>query len=321
MQRDKSLDLAKGIAIILVMYGHLRYTVLNMDTLYGWIYSFHMPFFIYITGLLTGLKTEKKSDQLWSKIKKILFPYLIWNVVGYVISIVLRIQQMTVSQFIHGLVFGDNLKCNLPTWYLLSYFWVALFAIYVLPLLDTIWKLIAADVISIGLVFGISFFPDMRVYFRLKGAIVLLPFFIMGYLVKKIDFKLPWWLIPILLYAGFKMERLNAVRSWRSVTVGNGDICVPYLYLGSAVCTILAMTAICSYLAKIPGSGIIGILGRHTLFILCTHWVIGNVLVMYMDYGNSLFLGVLFIECVFVGVFEMVAYLQMKGKINAGQKT
>jgi fucose 4-O-acetylase-like acetyltransferase len=320
MQRDKSLDLAKGIAIILVLYGHLRYTVLNMDTLYGWIYSFHMPFFIYITGLLSNTKMEKRSVQLWNKIKKIILPYVIWNVVGFGVNCVFRIQQMTVYQFVHGVVFGDNLKCNLPTWYLLSYFWIALFAICVLPLLDATWKIIAAEAAAVGLVFGISFFPDMQDYFRLKGAIALLPFFIMGYLVKKIDFKLPWWLIPILLYAGFKLERLNAVRSWRSVTVGNGDICVPYLYLGSAVCTILAMTAICSYLAKIPGSGIIGILGKHTLFILCTHWLIGNVLAIYMDYGGLLFLCVFFMECVFVGVFEFIAYLQMEGKINAGQK-
>jgi hypothetical protein len=267
---------------------------------------------------LTSAKTEKKSVQLWSKIKKILFPYFIWNVVGYVISMVLRIQQMTVSQFIHGLVFGDNLKCNLPTWYLLSYFWIAVFTIYVLPLLDTIWKLIAADALSIALVFGISYFPDIPDYFRLKGAFVLLPFFITGYLVKRINFALPWWLTPVLLYAGYKLERLNAVRSWRSVTVGNGDICVPYLYLGSAICTILAMITLCRYLVKIPGSGIIGVLGRHTLFILCTHWVIGNVLAMYMDYGKSLFLGVLFIECVFIGIFELLTHMRMKGQINAG---
>jgi hypothetical protein len=230
---------------------------------------------------------------------------------------VLRLQEMTVYQFVHGLVFGDNLKCNLPTWYLLSYFWIALFIIYVLPFLDTSWKLIAADAVSVLLVFGIAYFSDIPDYFRLKGAIVLLPFFITGYLMKKINFVLPWWLIPVLLYAGYKLERLNAVRSWRSVTVGNGDICVPYLYLGSAICTILALCTLCRYLVKIPGSGIIGVPGRHTLFILCTHWVIGNVLAMYMEYGMQLFVLVLIIECLFIGGFELLTYMRMKGQIDA----
>ena len=73
MKRDKSLDIAKGIAILLMMYGHLRYTYVNMDTLYSWIYSFHMPFFMYITGVLTNKKAENKWNQIKNKSLKILF--------------------------------------------------------------------------------------------------------------------------------------------------------------------------------------------------------------------------------------------------------
>ena len=86
MKRDRTLDIAKGIAILLMMYGHLRYTYLNMDTFYSWIYSFHMPFFMYITGVLTNIKTKDKWSQIKSKVLKIIFPYVIWNIVGFCIN-------------------------------------------------------------------------------------------------------------------------------------------------------------------------------------------------------------------------------------------
>lgn len=304
MERNKSLDIAKGIAIILMMYGHLRYTIWNMDTVYCWIYSFHMPLFIYITGLLTNVKRGQKTVQIWAKIKKILVPYVIWNVIGYVINNILQLDNRTVGQFIHGLIVGDNLNSNLPTWYLLSFCWIAAFSVYILPLLNTVKKLIIADAVAVILVLCMPFFSGMQDYFRIKGVIALAPFFITGYLLKKINFRLPWWLVPVLLYVGFKLGRENAVQSWRYVTVGNGDICVPYLYLLSAICTILAAVELCRYIAMVPGSGLIGIFGKHTLVILCTHWLFGNILSRYMEYGMMLFLIVFVIECVIIAGVE-----------------
>jgi len=282
MKRDKSLDIAKGIAIILMMYGHLRYHYANMDTIYSWIYSFHMPLFIYISGLLTNVKKEKNYLQLWQKIKRILVPYAIWNVVGYYINHVLQLDKRNVPQFIHGLLIGDNLNSNLPTWYLLSFCWITLFAFFILPLLDTVKKLIAADIVAILLVMCLPMVLNTQDFFRLKGFVALLPFFITGYLLKKINFQLPWWLIPLLLYVGFKLGRVNAVQSWRYITVGIGDVCVPYLYLLSAICTTLALVEICKYLSRVPVFEVFGVFGKHTLVILCTHWLLGNILATYM---------------------------------------
>ena len=140
MKRDKTLDIAKGIAIILMMYGHLKYTYANMDKVYCWIYSFHMPLFMYITGCLTSVKTDSKISQVITKAKKILVPYVLWNTMAYLASYIVGFDSRTVGQFLHGLVFGDGLNSNLPTWYLLSLFWISLFAIYVLQLLDTVKK-------------------------------------------------------------------------------------------------------------------------------------------------------------------------------------
>lgn len=111
---------------------------------------------------------------------------------------------------------------------------------------------------------------------------------------------------------GFKLGRVNAKSCGRYVTVGNGDICIPTLYLLSAFLTTLAMIELCKYFAKIPGSGIVGIFGKHTLAILCTHWLIGRVLSVYMEYGKEMFLYVSVIECILVACLEAFGVMKQK---------
>lgn len=312
MRRDKSLDVAKGIAIILMMYGHLRYTYLNMDTTYSWIYSFHMPFFMYITGVLTNVKAGNKWAQIKNKAVKILLPYVIWNTVGFCVNCIFSLESQSIGSFLHGLLFGDDLRGNLPTWYLLAAFWISVLSIFVLPYFDTVKKLIVADVVAIVLVFFTAHFSQLQDYFRWKGTVMLLPFFITGYLLKKIGFRLPWWLIPLFLELGFRLGRHNAVLSWGYVTVGNGTVGRPYLYLASAFCTTIAMVELCRYLAKIQVVQTLGIFGVHSMIILCTHWIFGKVLAQYMEYGVQMFLWIFITECVIIGFCELGKRGEMK---------
>lgn len=61
--RDETIDVLKGIAILLVVLGHIA----AAPKLTSVIYSFHMPLFIFISGylaqhsLLFGKKMPKKS--------------------------------------------------------------------------------------------------------------------------------------------------------------------------------------------------------------------------------------------------------------------
>lgn len=315
MKRDKAIDIAKGIAIILMMYGHLKFTWYNMDNTYGWISSFHMPFFIYITGLLTRVKENGKWQQTVGKAKKVLLPYLIWNVAGYVALAVFQLQTQSVDLFIHGVIFGDNLNSNLPTWYLMSFFWISVFAIWILPKIDTKKGLVVALVLSVILVFGLDYCEQVTDYFRWKGTVALLPFFILGCLLKKIDFKLPWWLIPVCFYIGYKTYRLNAVASYGYVIVGSGTLGKTYLYLISATATTLAMIELCRYMAKIPVLHVFGYFGRHSLIVLCTHWILGVILATKLEYSNSLFICVFLIECIIIAGYEWLG-MRRENKIK-----
>ncbi len=46
LNRDKSIDIARGISILLVLAGHCQYIDLDFKI---WIYSFHMPRFFFLS--------------------------------------------------------------------------------------------------------------------------------------------------------------------------------------------------------------------------------------------------------------------------------
>ena len=74
--RIKYMDYTKGLAIILMIFGH---TMTKIDNLHLWIYSFHMPLFFIVSGMLMQLNCEKnkKNDinKICKKIISIAIPY------------------------------------------------------------------------------------------------------------------------------------------------------------------------------------------------------------------------------------------------------
>lgn len=65
-QRIAYIDLVKGIGILCVLLGHL---IPNDDVVKPAIYSFHMPLFFIVTGILLKKEPIKKSKQVKNSVK------------------------------------------------------------------------------------------------------------------------------------------------------------------------------------------------------------------------------------------------------------
>lgn len=71
------VDISKGITILLMVVGHTKIPTF----LTAWIYSFHMPFFFFISGLLTNWNTDFRSF-VKKKSVSLLIPFFIYSVVN-----------------------------------------------------------------------------------------------------------------------------------------------------------------------------------------------------------------------------------------------
>jgi|GEM_PF-686992 len=119
--RIEYLDIAKGIGIILVIMGHSGFLFDNLKT---YFFSFHMPLFFVISGMLLCVKKEDELDlhSVWSKkLRTMMIPYLWFSgiyMIIYIVNIILG--YMTMADLWQSLVytldwFGDSTLWFLPT--------------------------------------------------------------------------------------------------------------------------------------------------------------------------------------------------------------
>jgi fucose 4-O-acetylase-like acetyltransferase len=90
-ERIDWIDFIKGVAIILVVYGHVVQGAAYGGLLDGWkffqiseafIYSFHMPAFFFVSGMLAGRSLQKGTRIfIRDRLKTLAWPYLIWSVI------------------------------------------------------------------------------------------------------------------------------------------------------------------------------------------------------------------------------------------------
>lgn len=90
------VDVFRGLAIGLVVVGHvlggLSVTTgirdgAQIQPVWDWIYSFHMPAFFWASGLFVGRSYDRLGPRrfLWSKCAALLYPYFLWGILGWAI--------------------------------------------------------------------------------------------------------------------------------------------------------------------------------------------------------------------------------------------
>lgn len=161
--RELLFDNLRGVLIFLVVLGHaLEYFRLANQTaefFYVFIYLFHMPVFIFISGYFS--KQVQKGRK--TAVKTFLIPYLILN---FILSIILllmgKIETITI------------LNPGWTLWYLYCMF---------------IWRLLLPDLIKVrhilifSFIVGIfsGFLTEFGTYMAMARTLGFLPFFLAGY--------------------------------------------------------------------------------------------------------------------------------------------
>lgn len=92
--RLRYIDFAKGVAILLVVMGHIVQYNLKGDSankIFNFIYSFHMPLFFFLSGYVAALRYEGVCfERVLTFIKKkfisLLVPFLTW---GFLLNLLL----------------------------------------------------------------------------------------------------------------------------------------------------------------------------------------------------------------------------------------
>jgi len=146
------LDKAKGLLIILMVYGH----VVNHGYIRDVLYCFHMPAFFVISGILlhyTNGYQRKPWDVLVSRLYAFGIPFLFYEATGPITDIILNGALLNIKGYIYNTI---TLSLNNKT----------------------MWFLIALFLIEVSFVILLRFLPNARIIISISVLLHLLSFII-----------------------------------------------------------------------------------------------------------------------------------------------
>lgn len=176
--RDERIDSVKYWLIVLVIAGHVfmefsgKY---ECDIVWEWIYIFHMPLFVFLSGYFSRKKYEM---ELLLSIWKLVEPLIIFQTIAIIPKLFSNV----------SISIMDILTPRWVLWYLLSLvFWRII--------LQTIPnKFLKQSIIILPITFCISiisgFLPFDR-FLSIQRTLSFLPFFFLGYFMKGRNLFLP----------------------------------------------------------------------------------------------------------------------------------
>jgi len=96
-ERLKYIDYAKGLGIIFIVIGHI---LTDVKWLIDWVYSFHVPLFFLITGIILGKGNGEKTPFIKKTIKlikAILIPYVAFCIINQSLSVLLGFKELNLT--------------------------------------------------------------------------------------------------------------------------------------------------------------------------------------------------------------------------------
>lgn len=281
MKRNETIDIAKGIGIILVILGHLSspmYEVGWLTCMRGFVYQFHIPLFFFLSGIF--MKTgESWGVFLNKKVTRLYLPYAISNLlflVVYAVAHAINGEEIvvidTVKHAVKVLLGMAVTPLGGATWFLFILFVSQILYRIVSRLFSCVdGKFKAIAILSMG-VAGMLFYPESCA----SKALVAMLFLYLGQLVysegfmeklkELVPFKVVFFLISVI--AIIVCAQVN------DVDISQGEYGNPLLFLMSSMAGIFMTIQLSDLVVKTKQCRLfLCYLGASTMWVLLLHFL------------------------------------------------
>lgn len=291
MEKDRIqyIDIAKGIAIICIVLGHLGISSINRV-----VFTFHVPIFFFITGFFTNTNLTIK-EFIKHKIKTLIFPYIFTCLIiiflatlEYGIFIDKKAAIQAFTEWTYAAIYGAGDSYSYPfyikaigaLWFLLATFWASIFLRIILNV-----KSGPGTRISIVLILFIIGYWSRNLFwfpFSIQAGCCATLFLYFGYLLhtsKKqiqqlpIEIKAVGTIFALLIWIDF-------IKNFQSFWLVHCDIGRGVIDIFRCICACYIVTLISWYIGQHTYiiSKILSFLGKYSLFVLCIHITELNIL-------------------------------------------
>lgn len=326
-ERLEFIDITKGIAIILVVFGHIISN--NNDKIQIWIYSFHIPIFFIITGILynnSSSTTLSAKKFIKKKAKQLMYPYATFGgvfLLRYFIQVILGFGEFnTLFVFFIDLItlIGVGVLWFLPTIFIA----------------EAIFKVIMNQNKYIRRIF-------FAILFTLTGVISIMVRYKLKWNIEKVSFDMYIIFISRVLvgtlflavgyYLNAFIQSCKKLKLWItffliiSVTFSmlNGSVDLnkfilnnPILYYINAISGSLFIIFLSKCMVEIK---VLKFFGKNSLIVMVTHSIFGTYQLVYSAvnkaeiFRNSYYIDKLFILVVTM-LIEIIIILVINNYFN-----
>ena len=191
MTRDNTIDLLRGIAILVVYLGHsLLYHPIDMQALYPWCYtlgktieSFNMPLFFILSGYLFAISQKGIKEQYKGKVKRLLIPYL------FTMAVLIGMKLVLPASLTYNSAVGGGIKSLIINALFYGgdrWFVYVMFLIYVVLIpskkqLDKKWFPVGLMIV-LSVIYFLNVLPS---FMKLDDVFYYMVFFLAGYVLKE----------------------------------------------------------------------------------------------------------------------------------------
>ncbi len=283
--RIGSVDIAKGIAMICIFLGHIRIKAVN-----PFVYSFHIPLFLLVTGYFISTKSSVKEFSL-KRLKNIMIPYAVTCAVIILLAGLLGLRGGTaladIKKWALASVYGSGTTYQEPFW---------------MPMIGPLWYLPASCLAAILFRCTLNLPDKWRPF-------VVIALFVAGYVSSTHLFWFPMsvqagFCCVLFLYVGWlfrqNQERIQSLRPevkiasvlagaliWVSFIRNFDGLYVVRNFYGKTVLNIFCSVCGCGVVVlasyfldkktKII-SGLLRYIGRYSLLVMCVHSIEQNLI-------------------------------------------
>lgn len=280
LKRDRIIDIAKGIGMVMVVFGHTQSQFIQI------VYQFHLPLFFFLSGVV--FNENKVNDfpkfifnkfrTLWVPFVKyeILFLFLhnLFSSIGLYTTISHYQQYYTFGEIVKrmGLILtmGYGEKLAGPLWFLISTLEIVLLfgcIVFILNKLKVQKKTRNLVIVVIAL---IGFAVGCQTHLPRMGSqsLIGLLFFATGFLFKDVKENVPykWWLALMCAGVIFVCYKINYV------DISRLDITYKSLLVVSGILGCYLTLFLSRCLPNIPAK-MLEYCGKNTIPVLALHFI------------------------------------------------
>lgn len=277
------LDIARGIAIFLVVLGHVYMTD---DSFNRWIYSFHVPIFFVITGIIMESSNTWKNNSIGKNLKiearRLLYPYITFCILAYMYIVYVyffEVGRVTYTRLYTTIIDILILEGTSALWFLPAMFFAKV--MYMLTYKHKILSSIQV-IVSIVVMYVISqainiISKDNLLTSYLVKILIVIGHSICGYTFIYIGKYVYYLFEKLLCNANVFIKIIMVIMLWmfniyiqqdKSVDV---HMCVfgdMMSFYGGAISGSIALIGLCNIVKRCK---IIEYFGRNSLIVMATH--------------------------------------------------